>query len=328
MPKLTDAALSRLQQHFNIALPSGLGYDTLACINAAHEGRMRVAMHLGGNLFASNPDAVFAAKALQSLDMTVFLSTTLNTGHIVGRGRESIILPVLPRDEEHQPTTQESMFNFVRLSDGGEARHRGPRSEVDVIADIAENITGHANIPAVDWQALRQHDTIRRAIAAVVPGYERISNISATGGEFHIDGRTFHQPRFNTDDGKAVFHAVAIPDTSPAKGDLRLMTIRSEGQFNTVVYEEADTYRNQERRDVILMSRADMQARHLQHNDRVSVLNATGALHNILAREFDIPPGNAAMYYPEANVLVPRQIDGRSRTPAFKNIAVRVELCA
>jgi hypothetical protein len=31
------------------------------------------------------------------------------------------------------------------------------------------------------------------------------------------------------------------------------------------------------------------------------------------------------MYYPEANVLVPREVDPFSRTPAFKNIAVSIE---
>ena len=31
------------------------------------------------------------------------------------------------------------------------------------------------------------------------------------------------------------------------------MTVRSEGQFNTVVYEEEDLYRGQTRRDVILL---------------------------------------------------------------------------
>ena len=40
------------------------------------------------------------------------------------------------RDEEPQPTTQESMFSYVRLSDGGPARHDGPRSEVHVIAEL------------------------------------------------------------------------------------------------------------------------------------------------------------------------------------------------
>jgi len=36
------------------------------------------------------------------------------------------------------------------------------------------------------------------------------------------------------------------------------MTIRSEGQFNTVVYEEEDLYRNQTRRDIVLMHPDDI----------------------------------------------------------------------
>ena len=39
----------------------------------------------------------------------------------------------------------------------------------------------------------------------------------------------------------------------------------------------------------------------------------------------EIPPGNLAMYYPEANVLVPRRIDRDSGTPAFKSIVARVK---
>jgi hypothetical protein len=31
------------------------------------------------------------------------------------------------------------------------------------------------------------------------------------------------------------------------------------------------------------------------------------------------------MYYPEANVLVARSLDPRSKTPAFKNVLVRIE---
>ncbi|MFO0972495.1 MAG: hypothetical protein U1A27_03515 [Phycisphaerae bacterium] len=46
-----------------------------------------------------------------------------------GQARETLVLPVAARDEEAQPTTQESMFNFVRLSDGGPARLRDARSE-------------------------------------------------------------------------------------------------------------------------------------------------------------------------------------------------------
>ena len=76
--------------------------------------------------------------ALAKLDMLVYLNTTLNTGHAHGLADETIILPVLARDEEPQPTTQESMFNYVRLSDGGPRRHDGPRSEIEIIAEIGQ----------------------------------------------------------------------------------------------------------------------------------------------------------------------------------------------
>jgi len=48
-------------------------------------------------------------------------------------------------------------------------------------------------------------------------------------------------------------------------------------------------------------------------------------MHNILARSFDIRPGNSLMYFPEANILVPSGVDPYSKTPAFKSIAVTVE---
>ena len=98
---------------------------------------MRVALCLGGNLYGASPDSAFIRDALAQLDLLVHLSTKLNTGHVRGLARETLILPVLARDEEPQPTTQESMFNYVRLSDGGPARHAGPRSEVQVIATLA-----------------------------------------------------------------------------------------------------------------------------------------------------------------------------------------------
>jgi anaerobic selenocysteine-containing dehydrogenase len=109
---------------------------------------------------------------------------------------------------------------------------------------------------------------------------------------------------------------------------LRLMTVRSEGQFNTVVYEDYDLYRGQDRRDVILLHSCDLERLGLRRDERVSVRSEVGALTNVIARAFDrIKPGNALMYYPEANRLVPRHIDPASRTPAFKNVLVTVEAC-
>ncbi|MBL8796476.1 MAG: molybdopterin-dependent oxidoreductase, partial [Planctomycetia bacterium] len=115
VPNLKQVVLDNLEATLGTKLPRTPGLDTMACVEAAHRGEMRSALCLGGNLYGSNPDAKFASEALGKLELVTYLSTTLNTGHVWGRGRETLILPVLARDEETQQTTQESMFNFVRL---------------------------------------------------------------------------------------------------------------------------------------------------------------------------------------------------------------------
>lgn len=323
-PALKQAVFQRLEGTLGVKLPTWEGLDTLGSLRRADEGRIRFASCLGGNLYGSNPNALFAARALGRIDMIVYLSTALNTGHVRGRGRETIILPVLARDEEPQPTTQESMFNYVRLSSGGRPRHEGPRSEVQVIADIAERVLGAAS--PIDFSSMRAHGRIRDAIAAIIPGYEKIGSIDRTRQEFQIDGRTLHEPAFATETGRARFHVVQPPALNTGgNGELRLMTVRSEGQFNTVVYEEADIYRGQERRDVIMMHRGDIARLGLEPDQRVRVRSDAGSMDDILVRTFDIRQGNAAMYYPEANALVPTRADPTSHTPAFKNIRIVIE---
>jgi anaerobic selenocysteine-containing dehydrogenase len=310
-----------LEEHFGIELPTAKGLDTMACIERAAEGKIDAALCLGGNIFGSNPDAAFASTALREIGLLVHLSTTLNTGHACGLGKETIILPVKARDEESQSTTQESMFNYVRLSDGGDARHDGPRSEVEVIASLAEHLAPNAPI---EWESMRDHDSIRQAIAAVVPGFEAIASIGTTKEEFVVEDRVFHTPSFPTPSGRATFFAHPIPKLDLHEDELLLMTIRSEGQFNTVVYEEQDLYRGQERRDVILMHKDDMAQRGLSENDRVNVCSEVNSM-DVCVREFDIAKGCAAMYYPEVNIIVPRTVDPISRTPAFKAVRILVE---
>src|SRR5262249_51107960 len=123
-----------------------------------------------------------------------------------------------------------------------------------------------------------------------------------------------------------VLHIHELPELTTGNGSLRLMTVRSEGQFNTVVYEDEDIYRGQERRDVILLHPDDMQRLNLAEDQRITVRSEVGILPNILVRPFpNIRPGTALMYYPEANVLVPRHADPQSRTPAFKSVVVSLE---
>ncbi len=321
VPRLKDEVFERLQDHFGVKLPAWEGLDPLGCLERAAEGRMRFAWCLGGNLFGSSPDAAHISGAMARIDTVAYVSTTLNTGHAWGRGRETIILPALPRDEEPQATTQESMFNYVRLSDGGPKRHDGPRSEVALVADLAERLLD--GTAPIDWQGLKRHGRIREAIAAVIPGYQAIAEIDRTKQEFQIAGRTMHEPRFPTTSGRARFHVVELPAVPPPE-TLRLLTVRSEGQFNTVVYEEEDVYRGQERRDVVMLHPADLERLGLAVDQPVTVTSEAGSIRGLRVRTLDVRPGNAVMYYPEANAIVPRRFDPASRTPAFKSTPVTI----
>ena len=322
-PKLKAEIFKRLESEYHLTLPTTEGLDTLGCMEATDAGKMRVGFCLGGNLYGSNPDLRFAEQALNKTDMLVYMSTTLNTGHAFALGGETLILPVLARDEEPQPTTQESMFNYVRLSDGGPQRLSGPKSEIEVIATMAHEVLGD-NTP-IDWPSMQSTKKIQTAIGKVIPGWEAIDGIADSKKEFQIAGRTFHQPTFPTDTGNAKLHVHELPALKGDAKELRLMTVRSEGQFNTVVYEETDIYRGQDRRDVILIHPSDFGRLQIEPEQRVTVRSSTGELQHILARPFEeIRPGNALMYYPEANILIARTADPQSRTPAFKGEVVTV----
>jgi anaerobic selenocysteine-containing dehydrogenase len=320
-PSLKQAFAARMEEAYGIRPATAAGQDTYASMVAADAGRIRAAVLLGGNLFASNPDRAWAAAALRKIPLTVAITTKLNEGHVHGRGRTALVLPALARDEEAQATTQESMFNFVRLSDGGTPAVAGEmRSEVEIIAALAERILPPGRF---DWSALRSHRRLRHEMARVVPGFAALAAIDDTRREFQIEGRTFSRPRFPTPDGRARFHVTPLPAFRPGPGGFRLMTLRSEGQFNTVVYEEEDLYRGNRRRDVVMMAAADAARVGLAEGDRVVIETDTGSLE-VSAAIVDIRPGNLAMYYPEANALVPRRLDPRSKTPAFKSVAARL----
>lgn len=327
-PQLKGYILDKFQQTCGFAPPTSPGYDTMQCMEASDRGEMDFAFNLGGNLYGSNPDSEFAGRAMGKIGLVAYLSTTLNTTHAHGLGQETIVLPVLPRDEEQQTTTQESMFSYVRLSDGGKARYEGPRSEVSILSAIGQKVLG--NEP-VDWKGFEDHQQVRSMIADMIPGYQAIKDIGQTNGkkkgetEFHIEGRHPREGVFKTDNGKAKFFANPLPDLPQQNGQLRMMTIRSEGQFNTVVYDEEDLYRHQTRRDIILMNPDDIAARGWLEDQPVKVSSDTGEMRYLKVRAFDVRAGNCLMYCPEANVLVSKNVDPKSKTPSFKLTMVKVE---
>jgi len=315
-PKMAEALFNKL----NIHVPEVSGKDTFACMQAAHNDEIDFAVLVGGNLYGANPDLNWSGEALARINFTAFMSTTLNLGHISGHGKNSLILPVRARDEEKQTTSQESMFNFVRLSAGGQKPPADDLpSESEIFVHVGKELFGENPIA---WSKLRDHHEIRKFIAQTVPKMDVIEQLDS-GKEFTIRGRIKHTPNFNTENKKANLAIFSVPDARPKGGEFNLMTFRSEGQFNTIVYEDEDLYRGVEHRKVVFMNEKDIASNEFHEGGWVSVESEIGEMAVELI-EAPIREGNVAMYYPEANAIVPAMLDPQSKTPAFKRTAVRI----
>jgi molybdopterin-dependent oxidoreductase alpha subunit len=321
-PKLKQALLHNIESDLGIKLPTEKGLDTMACMQAALKGDFDMAVLLGGNLYAANPDTQFSKRALNNIPLKIYVSSCLNQGHVNGVGQEIIILPVAVRDEERQATTQESMFNFVRLSDGKLTRFNDVKSETNIVCDIGSGVIDKDQF---DFAPFKNHKNIRQLIAKMIPGFEKIDSIDKKDGEFQIKGRTFHAPHFATKDAKAHFRIVPMPRHIPQSKQYQMMTLRSEGQFNTIIYEQEDVYRDQTERWVVLMNPEDMVAQGLEEDDKITLVNKTGNMRALKVKPMAIRKGNIATYYPEANALVPTDVDQRSKTPGFKSVAVSLQ---
>lgn len=321
-PVLPEEIIAKIEAAYGVSLPAQKGLDTMASMHAAHGGEIDACVLMGGNLYAANPNTVWAQQALDRIGFKVSLTTTLNKSHICGvEVGESLVLPVTARDEEWEPTTQESMFNFVRLSDGGIKRHANVRPESKILADLAVRLMPDCPI---DFSTFARHARAREAIAAAIPGMEALADIDVAKKEFHVRNRVLHTPVFQTPSGRAHFCVRALPATNSDAARFTLTTMRSEGQFNSIVYEQKDSYRKTETRWCVLMNENDIAAMEL--NGKLATLTSDfGVMEGVTVYPFDLPRGNAMAYYPEANVLTGTEVDPRSGTPAFKATRVSIE---
>ena len=321
-PELSPAMCKAIEADLNIVLPEQKGLDTLACLRVAHEGEMNTALIMGGNLFEASPNTAWANQALDNIDCKIYLTTTLNRGHVFANSHsESIIFPVMARDEEKQATTQESMFNFVRLSDGGIDRLDNVRSETDILVTLAQSLFSDTK---VDFSVFSSHKNIREKIAAFIPSLSFLSSIDETKHEQSVEGRVLHTPIFPRASQKACFTIKKNKVALDAKA-LTLATIRSEGQFNSIIYEEQDSYRHNAPRDALLISQPSAESLGLKEGQRVMVNSEHGEMRGLQIIYFDLPAMNVMAYYPEANVLTGLTVDPRSQTPNFKSIQVEIQ---
>jgi anaerobic selenocysteine-containing dehydrogenase len=125
--------------------------------------------------------------------------------------------------------------------------------------------------------------------------------------------------------------ALSAAGFDDAPGRYRLITLRSNDQFNTTIYGYSDRLRGIEgTRDVLLINPQDMALNGLSEGQMVGLASDAGDGCNrfvggLKVTPFDLPDGCLGGYYPELNVLVPlSHHDIQSKTPASKAVPVRI----
>ena len=342
--QMPEEFLAALDKRFGIVSPREHGYDTVDAIRAMRDHEAKVFMAMGGNFASATPDTAVTEAALRNCSLTVQISTKLNRSHLV-HGSTALILPSLGRTDRDiqaggkQQVSVEDSMSMVHLSRGSlHPPSADVRSEVAIVCQLARALFGPVH--PVPWETFNgDYDTIREAIAAVVPGCaDYNSKVRAPDG-FQLP----HPPRdsreFPTATGKANFAVNPLQWVPVPEGRLILQTLRSHDQYNTTIYGLDDRYRGVKGgRRVIFVNPADIEAFGLSAGDRVDLVSefadADGRVQERRAEDFAVVPystpvGNAAAYYPETNPLVPLDHTAdRSNTPVSKAIVIRLERAA
>jgi molybdopterin-dependent oxidoreductase alpha subunit len=335
--KMPDAFLDKLQAEFGFDPPREHGVDTVAAIRAMRDGEVDVFMGLGGNFVAATPDSELTAASMANCKLTVHVATKLNRSHL-HHGQEALLLPCLGRTEKdiqaggEQFVTVEDSMSMVHSSRGRLAPGSDQlRSEVAIVCGLGEALFGDD----VGWPAMRDdYRVIRRHIERVVPGFHAFEERVSVPGGFVLPSGPRDSRTFATSTGKANF-TVNPPDTVDVPpGHLLLQTVRSHDQFNTTVYGLDDRYRGiKGGRRVVFVNAADLAAFGLADGDSVDLVSVwtdgERRAKAFRAVAYPTPPGCAAAYFPEANVLVPLDsVAETSNTPTSKSTVIRLEPAA
>lgn len=176
----------------------------------------------------------------------------------------------------------------------------------------------------------QDYDAIRNLIAKTIDGFADYNQKIQNDSGFYLP----NGPRvatFTTDTGLAKFTNNQLVQVQVHSDEFLLMTIRSHDQFNTTVYGLNDRYRGifNERR-IIFISEKDLLKHHLSEYDIVNMYstynNTVRTAQKFILIKYQIPEGNLAAYFPEANTVVP--IDSyadKSHTPTSKSVVVKLE---
>jgi molybdopterin-dependent oxidoreductase alpha subunit len=331
--------LDKLAELFGFEPPRQKGMNTVDICEGLLGGTIKAFIGLGGNFIRAVPDQVRVAKAWPKIDLDVKIATKLNRSHLIN-GKSAWLLPCLGRIEADyqqsglQAVSVEDSFSCIHGSVGRE-EPASPhlKSELAIVAGIAKaTLPFNPKVKWDEWTA--DYSKVRKLIEHTYPAefYDFEGRMFQPGGFWR--GNSARERIWRTESGKAEFSVPATLNAcgfSAASGRYRLLTLRSNDQFNTTIYGFSDRLRGIEgTRDVVLMNPGDIAEAGLTAGQKVDLISDADdgqerKVKNLIVTPYDLPSNCIAGYYPELNPLIPlNYYDTQSKTPAYKSVPVRI----
>jgi molybdopterin-dependent oxidoreductase alpha subunit len=317
---VSEVNARRFEELWEFPVPPTPGRTGPEMIDAAHEGQLDVLLTSGGNFLEVLPDPDYSHAALARVPLRVHVDICMSSQMLVDPADTVVLLPAQTRYEMVGGVTETSTERRVIFS----PEVPGPRieeawPEYRIFGELAARVRPEM-ADAVQYRTTR---AIREDIARAIPLYAGIQHLTEFGDSFQYGGPHLCLGwKFPTEDGRAHFSVVPLPELHRPDGTFLLSTRRGK-QFNSMVYERRDAITGAERESV-LISEADADRLGVADGEPVLLTSSAGSMRGRVLRA-PVMPGNVEVHWPEGEVL----IDRTRRSPQAKipdyNAVVRLE---
>jgi len=326
--KVEDEEVRRkFEAAWGVTLPSTKGYDNREMIDAIHDGKIKALFVVGEELSLVDANVNYVQAALRKLDFFVvqdlFLSRTAELADVVLAASPSL---------EKEGTFVNTERRIQRLYEVMPPWEES-RPDWRILTDLAKAL-GH------DWgythpsQIMDEAARLTPIFAGVT--YARLEGFASLQWPVNADGSDtplLYTDKFHFDDGKARLYGLewTEPSDQPnADFDLHLNNGRLLEHFHTgnltdkvpgIVEKVPDVF--------VEVSPQLAAARQLQSGDWVQLTSARGSIEVRVQISDEVQDGE--LYLPmhsrtqPVNLLTSNVIDPDSHTPAYKEVAVRLQ---
>src|SRR5690625_690906 len=297
----------RVENYWNFKIPEWQGDIVGVSLENAllpedHERNLKLYYMSGGNFLETMPNPDFVKQCLENVDVRVHQDIIFNTSTLLDAKEAVIVLPAMTRYEQPGGGTSTSTERMVYFS----PEIKGPRieearSEWEIYIDLAKRVKPEEK----DRIHFEDAAAIREEIAKTAPNYDGIQHLKERGDVFQWGGAWLCEDGIcPTPDGKGNLIPVEIPELRKPEGQ-DYVTTRRGNQFNSMIYDEKDSFNAADRYDV-MMNENDARKHGISEGEAIVVYNKYGAF-NGREKFVQIREENIELFMPERNVLIPSE---------------------